>query len=260
MTKEPDPEKLWELTVHLMAGQRMEPAQALRLVIEARDLAIAQTRADSRSRFPRPSLPKEAQAVWKEIAGEDRGTDWALLPGDVEGWCREHQLREELVTEVRGHVERIVAARPRRGFEFPDTPIMRFVVDLMVSKFRHEALPLGKHLRYFDCVPCNGQQITVLTCLGIPCSLDRSIVIGSDFEDLADQLHRSFPSARALQPIVLDTAYIGPRPRSTSQMLPPVMRSTTRGVEVDTVPYEVCPIDSITLAGGEILYPGFAPS
>ena len=176
LADKPDPEKVWELTVHLMAGQRIEPAQALRLVIEARDLAIEYTRAVSRSRFPRPALPRMAQTLWKEITGkEDMGEGWNKFPNIVEKWCRKHHLRDELVLEVRGHVERIIAARPKRGLEFPDTPIMRFVLDLMIAEHGGEPLCLGDHLRFFDLTPYKERQISTLTFRGTPLKLDKPL-------------------------------------------------------------------------------------
>jgi len=283
MSDKPEPEKIWEMAVMLMAGRcDLTPSQAVELAVRTWETAAEQTSEDSVSSATPIRLPAPASLIWHKATGIKRSENWTTFPRQVEKWCKakglhRHDLLETIKNELKAifgsdegpeikepkpeQVDPVIfSEHSKRSYECPDTPVMRFVVDLLCAVYRKHDLCLGHHLRFFDLDPHRGKTIISLTYRGTILELDEPIAEKGNFEQLAGNLfdHLYSHSSDYRPPIDPGDLPLKAQ-RILSPGLAPLIESISNGVGVSPSSETACEVEQLVLSSGTILLPGFRP-
>jgi hypothetical protein len=253
--KRPEPDKVWEMAVTLMAGwgPRTTPAQAVEAAIEAWEIAAKRTAEATISASRGIKLPAGAAEVWKSATGTKRSESWVTFPKQIASWSKERGLdRPDLIQLVHDELDRIFRSNQGKHHRFLDTPIMRFVVALLHARYGGPELRLCDHIRFFDLHPHRGETIDSLRHRETTIKLKAEIPDTGDFGQLAEVLsdHLNAPLISA------------PLGRLSDRRDAPIFHATCQGVEVHPssgTAWEAQEL-KLELSSRTILLPGFAPA
>ena len=276
----PDPDKVWELAVELMAGQGIPPKEAVERVLEAREstlLHLAQPPSEQLSASI--LLGKPAATIWKMVTGKPKRSDsWSSFPDQVRNWCKDRGIREDLIDIAANHLEKIVppkevstgkvstgkvstgkvstgkvstgkATSVTGPVFFPDDPIMHFVVDLLLDVFQERPLRLGQHANFFDLTAHTGTEVVNFTFREDTLAFEQPVVLLPEFEEIAEAIFSkiSSPTRGRSRPIY-----------PTGSL--PIALAFKTGVKILHSDSESCPVKEIRLSTGTKILPGFRPS